>query len=150
SGGQGEVWQKAMALGRQLDPHNPLFAEAGGAAAFAAAAAAEGEHREGTTAVTPAPAAAAPPPAPIAAERVAEPKAAKGIDFTLDDDISLSPTSEIAAGTKTPAAILAGAAQEVAKSTRVDSGTFKPAATSAAPSAKSSEAKAAPLHETVA
>ena len=45
SGGQGEVWQKAMALGRQLDPNNPLFAEVGGAAAFAAAAAAEGEHR---------------------------------------------------------------------------------------------------------
>src|SRR4029077_1113931 len=40
SGGQGEVWQKAMALGRQLDPNNPLFAEAGGAAAFAAATAA--------------------------------------------------------------------------------------------------------------
>src|SRR6266478_4205401 len=39
SGGQGEVWQKAMALGRQLDPNNPLFAEAGGTAAFAAAAA---------------------------------------------------------------------------------------------------------------
>jgi len=150
SGGQGEVWQKAMALGRQLDPHNPLFAEAGGAAAFAAAAAAEGEHREGTTAVTPAPAAAAPPPAPIAAERVAEPKAAKGIDFTLDDDISLSPTSEIAAGTKTPAAILAGAAQEVAKSTRVDTGTQKPAAAPAAPSARASDAKAAPLHESVA
>ena len=47
SGGQGEVWQKAMALGRQLDPSNPLFAEAGGSAfaatpaAAAAAAAAE-------------------------------------------------------------------------------------------------------------
>jgi hypothetical protein len=47
SGGQGEVWQKAMALGRQLDPANPLFTEAGGSAfaatpaAAAAAAAAE-------------------------------------------------------------------------------------------------------------
>ena len=30
SGGQGEVWHKAMALGRQLDPSNPLFSEAGG------------------------------------------------------------------------------------------------------------------------
>src|SRR5207245_502177 len=36
-GGQGEVWQKAMALGRQLDPANPLFAEAGSGAAFATA-----------------------------------------------------------------------------------------------------------------
>ena len=25
--GQGEVWQKAVALGRQLDPNNPMFAE---------------------------------------------------------------------------------------------------------------------------
>ena len=41
SGGQGEVWQKAMALGRQLDPNNPLFTEAGSAAAFAAAAGSE-------------------------------------------------------------------------------------------------------------
>src|SRR5579862_5792575 len=40
SGGKGEVWHKAMALGRQLDPNNPMFAEAGGAAAFAAAPAA--------------------------------------------------------------------------------------------------------------
>ena len=27
SQGQGEVWQKAVALGRQLDPNNPMFAE---------------------------------------------------------------------------------------------------------------------------
>ena len=43
SQGQGEVWQKAVALGRQLDPNNPMFAEAGtGAAAAAAAVAAAG------------------------------------------------------------------------------------------------------------
>ena len=29
SNGQGEVWQKAVALGRQLDPANPMFAEGG-------------------------------------------------------------------------------------------------------------------------
>ncbi len=43
SQGQGEVWQKAVALGRQLDPNNPMFAE--GAApppARAATAAAAG------------------------------------------------------------------------------------------------------------
>jgi pilus assembly protein FimV len=40
SGGQGEVWQKAMALGRQLDPANPLFTEAGGSAFAATPAAA--------------------------------------------------------------------------------------------------------------
>jgi pilus assembly protein FimV len=145
SGGQGEVWQKAMALGRQLDPNNPLFAEAGGAAAFAAAAAAEGEHQaaEAAGGAKPAPATVA-PAAPPPAERVAEPTAAKGIDFTLDDDISLSPTSGVAPEMKTPAAILAGAAQEVARSTRVDSGTARPAP------APAPAAKAAPVRETVA
>src|SRR5438067_2263007 len=39
SGGQGEVWQKAMALGRQLDPNNPMFGEGGGAAHAAPGAA---------------------------------------------------------------------------------------------------------------
>jgi hypothetical protein len=40
SQGQGEVWQKAVGLGRQLDPNNPMFAESGSAAATAAAVAA--------------------------------------------------------------------------------------------------------------
>jgi pilus assembly protein FimV len=146
SGGQGEVWQKAMALGRQLDPNNPLFAEVGGAAAFAAAAAAEGEHRVATGEAVPAMQGAA-PAAPIAEDRIAEPTAAKGIDFTLDDDISLAPTSELAAEAKTPAAILAGAAQEVAKSTRVDSGPLRPAVV---PLARGGETKPPPVPDTLA
>jgi pilus assembly protein FimV len=151
SGGQGDVWQKAMALGRQLDPNNPLFAEAGGAAAFAAAAAAEGEHQATQAAAVAKPAPASPAPTPaLAAERVPEVSAAKGIDFTLDDDISLSPTSGVAPELKTPAAILAGAAQEVARSTRTDSGAaVKPAAVPA-PSAKGAETKAAALRDSVA
>ncbi len=146
SGGQGEVWQKAMALGRQLDPNNPLFAEAGGAAAFAAAAA-EGEHHAAEVVSTPRPSPTSTVPvAPtLAAERVAEPTAAKGIDFTLDDDISLSPSSGVAPELKTPAAILAGAAQEVARSTRADSGTARPA-----PGARGGETKTAPVRETIA
>ncbi len=32
--GQGDVWQKAVALGRQLDPDNPMFAEARAGAAL--------------------------------------------------------------------------------------------------------------------
>jgi Tfp pilus assembly protein FimV len=40
SQGKGEAWQKAVTLGRQLDPNNPMFGEGGGAAAAAAAAAA--------------------------------------------------------------------------------------------------------------
>ncbi|HEV3241415.1 MAG TPA: FimV/HubP family polar landmark protein [Casimicrobiaceae bacterium] len=150
SGGQGEVWQKAMALGRQLDPNNPLFAEAGGAAAFAAAAAAEGEHLEATKTAdesVPAPASAA----PAAAERLSDAKAAKGMDFTLDDDISLSPTSEVAPEPKTPAAILAGAAQEVARSTRAEPAAMKPAPSfSAAPPAKSDDTRATAALDSIA
>ena len=40
SNGQGEVWKKAVGLGRQLDPNNPMFGDGSGAAAAAAAAAA--------------------------------------------------------------------------------------------------------------
>ena len=39
SQGKGESWQKAVTLGRQLDPNNPMFGEGAGAAAAAAAAA---------------------------------------------------------------------------------------------------------------
>jgi pilus assembly protein FimV len=116
SGGQGEVWQKAMALGRQLDPGNPLFAEAGGAPAIAAATGTE-------DAVAP----SAPEPEPPSAQVYSMPSEPKGehkppkeLDFSLDDDISLSPTSGATSDVKTPAAILAGAAHELAKSTRSD------------------------------
>jgi pilus assembly protein FimV len=121
SGGQGEVWQKAMALGRQLDPSNPLFTESGSAAGFAEAAGGDTEH--GVVE----PPAAEPAPVPASAQIYtmppdlkAEPKSGRDLDFSLDDDISLSPTSGMAPEPKTPAAILAGAAQEVAKSTRAD------------------------------
>src|SRR5438067_1480003 len=39
SQGQGEAWTKAVALGRQLDPNNPMFGEGGGAAHAAPGAA---------------------------------------------------------------------------------------------------------------
>ena len=111
SGGQGEVWQKAMGLGRQLDPSNPLFNETGSAAAFAAAAEpAPEEPREphvGETQVF-----SVPP------ELKPEVRTGNTLDFHLDDDISLSPTSG-AVAPKTPAAILAGADEEIAKSTRI-------------------------------
>ena len=108
SGGQGEVWQKAMALGRQLDPSNPLFAEAGGAAAPASttdAPAAEASASSDTQVFS------------VPPELKPEPHTASALDFSLDEDISLAPTSG-AAEPKTPAAILAGAEQEVAKSSR--------------------------------
>ena len=114
SGGQGEVWQKAMALGRQLDPSNPLFAEAGGAAAFAAAAATAPAAEQ----ASPADAQVFSVPPELKPEAKPAATAERSLDFTLDEDISLSPTSGVAAQGKTPAAILAGAAEEVAKSTR--------------------------------
>ncbi len=82
SGGQGEVWQKAMALGRQLDPTNPLFAEAGGGAAFATATTAAAAHTASET--------HEPSGSP---DTKPEPRAGTPLEFTLDDDISLSPTS---------------------------------------------------------
>ena len=82
SGGQGEVWQKAMALGRQLDPANPLFAEAGGGAAFATAATVAVAH---TASETHEPS--------VSPDIKPEPRGGAPLDFTLDDDISLSPTS---------------------------------------------------------
>jgi pilus assembly protein FimV len=82
SGGQGEVWQKAMALGRQLDPANPLFAEAGGGAAFATATTAAAAH---TASETHEPS--------VSPDIKPEPRGGAPLDFTLDDDISLSPTS---------------------------------------------------------
>ena len=90
SGGQGEVWQKAMTLGRQLDPTNPLFAEAGGGAAFAAATPAA--HIDTDEAILPA-----------EPEFKSEPRGGTPLDFTLDDDISLSPTSEVETKTTPPA-----------------------------------------------
>ncbi len=146
SGGQGEVWQKAMALGRQLDPSNPLFTEAGGAAfaaAPAAAAVAAAETPASDTQVF-----SVPP------ELKPEPRMATPLDFSLDDDISLAPSS--GEEPKTPAAILAGAAQEVAKSSRAaGDSVMMPFEKSpgAAPAAASSKAAAsdkfAPLHDSV-
>jgi pilus assembly protein FimV len=120
SGGQGEVWQKAMALGRQLDPNNPMFTEAGSAAAFAAAAASAEPNADSILEPPPAPAAGhvEPPSFADVPEIKPEPRVGKPLDFTLDDEISLSPTSAAAVDTKTPASILAGAAEQVAKSTR--------------------------------
>ena len=42
TGGQGGDWARAAEMGRQIDPENPLYSEAGGAAAAAAAASAAG------------------------------------------------------------------------------------------------------------
>jgi pilus assembly protein FimV len=117
SGGQGETWQKAMALGRQLDPSNPLFGESGATGAFASGAALatpSGEARSDTEVFA----------VPPEHKPEAEASGASNLDFTLDEEISLSPSSGVA-DPKSPAAILAGAAQEVAKSSRTVTETAK-------------------------
>jgi pilus assembly protein FimV len=124
SGGQGEVWQKAMTLGRQLDPSNPLFAEAGAAAAPPAPAVAPAKE---ATATSDTQVFSVPP------ELKPEPQTASALDFNLDEDISLSPTS--GAAPKTPAAILAGAEEQVAKSSRGVGEAVKSAAAAAAAAA---------------
>ncbi len=118
SGGQGAVWQKAMTLGRQLDPNNPLFTEADSAAAFAAVAAADTEPAAGEPSAEAAPSPASAQVFSMPPDLKPEPSAGRDLQFSLDDEISVSPTSGMAPEQKTPAAILAGAAQEVAKSTR--------------------------------
>ncbi|CAG0979743.1 hypothetical protein BURK1_01679 [Burkholderiales bacterium] len=74
SQGQGEVWHKAVALGRQLDPANPMFADGGAPAARPARAESDtlavgGDYKPDTS------------------------KADKGFDMGLDEEISLAPTS---------------------------------------------------------
>jgi pilus assembly protein FimV len=99
--GQGEVWQKAVALGRQLDPNNPMFAEGATPPARAASAAAD----EGDV-FTMGPDLTLPPKHPPG-----------GIDMQLDDEITVSPSSGVEAPRpKTPADILAGADRTLARS----------------------------------
>ena len=105
SQGQGETWQKAVALGRQLDPGNPMFA-AGATGAAAAAMAAGGLAARG------APAAERAPSAAEAAELGEE----SLLDFKLDDEISMAPTPT--PKPKSPADILAGAESELEKTAK--------------------------------
>jgi pilus assembly protein FimV len=87
SHGQGDVWHKAVTLGRQLDPNNPMFQDA----------------------------AAAKPSAPPAPEPVAPARSPLHAAPAFNDgDISISPASEAVA--KSPADILAGAQDALARS----------------------------------
>ena len=117
SQGQGETWQKAVALGRQLDPVESDVLEGGmppllppprrppGAGVMAAADATSWEARAEPRSPQPGPS-----PAPTAPD-IGEDSV---IDYKLDDEISISPSSGATA--KTPAAILAGADEALQKS----------------------------------
>jgi len=93
SHGQGDVWHKAVTLGRQLDPNNPMFQDAASAPA------------------TPSGLAAAAAPAAAAAAR-SPLHAAPAFN---DGDISVSPSS----AKKSAADILAGAEDALARSPAV-------------------------------
>src|SRR5205085_3071122 len=100
SQGQGEVWQKAVALGRQLDPNNPMFTE-GGAPVMPM------EPRAVEAALV-----------PSMPERAPEPiaHADRPLDNMIDDEISISPTS--GGKQKSAAEILAGAEDALERSTK--------------------------------
>jgi pilus assembly protein FimV len=122
SQGQGDVWQKAVALGRQLDPGNPMFTEGAGAAAAAAAAAGASRTAidEEPTIAEPRAKAESPKildsgiPADVAADMG---DTGGGLDFKLDEEISIAPSGSRA---KSPIDILQGAESELEKSARAD------------------------------
>ena len=97
--GQGEVWQKAVGLGRQLDPNNPMFTEGGAPPAHPVAGA---QFTSESAQIDTAAAAVA--------------KSEQTLDFQMDEDISISPSS--GAKPKSPADILAGAESELEKTAK--------------------------------
>ncbi|MBA3508441.1 MAG: tetratricopeptide repeat protein, partial [Betaproteobacteria bacterium] len=101
SHGQGEVWHKAVMLGRQLDPNNPMFTDGGAAA---------GMPERDTGTFTVAPSRGSEPP-PIFGG------AGSNLDLQMDEEISVSPTS--GARPKSPADILAGAESELEKTAKI-------------------------------
>src|SRR5262249_14194161 len=86
SKGHGEVWQKAVTLGRQGDPNNTMVSEGGAAAAAGAAAAgARAAAAAGSARETAAPAGAAHPPGK-------DLDTDDTLDFRFDEDVSISRT----------------------------------------------------------
>jgi len=117
SQGQGEIWQKAVALGRQLDPNNPMFADAktGSATGPATGAGLAGDTQ--TFSVTP----DLKPEAPRGGDSPAAVRAGNGgddnmFDFRLDEELSMKPVAGVKP--KSPVDILAGAESELEKTAR--------------------------------
>jgi pilus assembly protein FimV len=110
--GQGEVWQKAVALGRQLDPANPMFSEGGGPSSAPRAAPMVS-------------------PEVAAADNVAIGTGDDGLAFQMDEEISISPTS----GAKQRSTIDAinTAEAEMDKTARLTAKDFDPDRTMALP-----------------
>ena len=92
SQGKGEAWQKAVTLGRQLDPNNPMFGEGSGAAAAAAAAAAGAGLAAAAGAAGAAGATAVEKARGSSATVARELKSDDALDFRFDEDVSISRT----------------------------------------------------------
>jgi pilus assembly protein FimV len=114
SHGQGDVWHKAVTLGRQLDPNNPMFQDA--AVAQPAARAATGAS---AASVPPASIASAPGTASGSGAALTSPARAPlhSAPAFHDGDISIAPDAPATA--KSAADILSGAEDVVARSPAV-------------------------------
>jgi pilus assembly protein FimV len=118
SHGQGDVWHKAVTLGRQLDPNNPMFQDAAAVA-------------------PPAPAA----PIAAAASNVAPARSPlHAAPAFSDGDISI--TQDATAQAKSPADILAGAEHALARSSSTPVAAVAAAAQNAKTAAAESNASA--------
>jgi len=134
-----------VGLGRQLDPNNPMFAESGSAAAAAAAAAVaasgaktaveEPIHAEPEMRAEVAPSTGSVVPPDVASD-IGD--AGGGLDFKLDEEISISPSS--GAKPKSPIDILAGAESALEKTAKSASAATVSALQSAGDRAKSAAA----------
>ena len=93
SQGKGEAWQKAVTLGRQLDPNNPMFGEGAGAAA--AAARGRGRRHAAPRMLPPRPERARDVPRSGGGTSSTIAKELEGdnaLDFRFDEDVSISRT----------------------------------------------------------
>jgi len=136
SNGQGEIWKKAVALGRQLDPNNPMFGDGSGAAAAAAAAGA-GAMAAGAKAFgTPPDAQRAPGGAAASIGKEEE----GGLDFRFDEDVSISRTAKT---TNAQIDKIDAAEREFEESSKRASGAAKPGSESVSSAAKGAAAVAA-------
>jgi len=91
--GKGEVWQKAVNLGRQLDPNNPMFGE-GAAAASAAAAVAASAARTPQSDSRREASQAGGAGASTTIAREMEGAEDSTLDFRFDEDVSISRTKQ--------------------------------------------------------
>ena len=124
SHGEGEVWPKAVALGRQLDPNNPMFAVAGSGTGAAASGDAHAFSVPSDLKLD--------PPAASGANVAANDEHDNVFDRSLDEDIALSSS---VGHPQSPSDILAGARNELEKRAKGADSTFARTAAAAATAA---------------